>query len=52
MQRHLKDNPSLDHPGGIPSGWREADYIADYKGMTEQQQIDFAETMKQAADRV
>ena len=44
MQRHLKDNPSLDHPGGA-SGWREADYIADYQGMTEEQQIAFAETM-------
>jgi hypothetical protein len=44
IQKHLKDNPSLDHPGGA-SGWREADYIADYQGMTEEQQIAFAETM-------
>ena len=44
IQQHLKDNPSLDHPGGA-SGYREDDYIADYHAMPEQAQLDFAASM-------
>lgn len=44
IQKHLKDNPSLDHPGGA-SGYREQDYIKDYHEMPEQAQLDFAAEM-------
>jgi hypothetical protein len=44
IAQHLKDNPSLDHPGGA-SGYREDDYIKDYQGMPESAQLDFAESM-------
>jgi hypothetical protein len=44
IQKHLKDNPSLDHPGGA-TGQREQDFIKDYYDLTEEEQLARAQRM-------
>jgi hypothetical protein len=44
IQQHLKDNPSLDHPGGA-TGYREEEFIRDYYSLTEEQQRERARSM-------
>lgn len=44
IKQHLKDNPSLDHPGGA-TGQREQDFIKDYYDLTEEEQLARAQRM-------
>ena len=44
IKKHLKDNPSLDHPGGA-TGQREQDFIEDYYALDPEEQLARAQRM-------